>query len=297
MEQIISAHRRMFIDLAISPDDKNVLVVQRGNDVPHEEYSEGRESRSIGLIDLSEGKVRELVTADEDGHRPCWSPNGRQIAFIAHDLEGLPQIWIMSFETGTRRQLTFFGVQKHNPLNNSSIVWSPDGKQIAYSTVPFGSEYVLGLEQTYKRWPSAQKHSNVITVVPPNLIEKLGNNWPESIGFESEINIINIDTGEERVLATFPTLSVKVLKWFDHGKRILVVTKEGLSVIDVDTSHCDIVTPSISNFIIREVPEGILICSIQQEKIEAGRIISNIYEKMMERAKYDSRLTIELLVE
>jgi Tol biopolymer transport system component len=55
------------------------------------------------------------------------SPDGSQIAFLMKDDEGIVQLWTVSPNGGSPRQLT------HNPWSiASAFTWSPDGKHIAH---------------------------------------------------------------------------------------------------------------------------------------------------------------------
>jgi WD40 repeat protein len=59
-------------------------------------------------------------------HWPRSSPNGRAIAFLMKDDDGIVQIWTISPNGGSPRQVT------HNPWSvESAFTWSPDGKSIA----------------------------------------------------------------------------------------------------------------------------------------------------------------------
>jgi hypothetical protein len=56
------------------------------------------------------------------------SPDGSQIAFLMKDDEGIVQLWTVSPNAGSPRQLT------HNPWPiSSAFTWSPDGQAIAHA--------------------------------------------------------------------------------------------------------------------------------------------------------------------
>ena len=63
-----------------------------------------------------------------DGHDPCISPDGKQIAYTG-EVRGGVTVFLMDVDGGHKRQL----VREVNPFGAVFPSWSPDGKQIAYS--------------------------------------------------------------------------------------------------------------------------------------------------------------------
>lgn len=64
-------------------------------------------------------------------YSPSFSPDGKEIVFIS-DMSGLPQVWKISSDGGWPSQLTNF----NDPV--SGVIWSPDGKHIAFQLAPGG---------------------------------------------------------------------------------------------------------------------------------------------------------------
>lgn len=81
---------------------------------------------------------RQLTDGDWDDQYPCWSPDGRQIAFLSyrepdrHEVLWLNDVWVIAAEGGEPRKLT----RSRGPANLP--VWSPDGAWIAYSGHEYG---------------------------------------------------------------------------------------------------------------------------------------------------------------
>src|SRR4030095_1325826 len=69
---------------------------------------------------------RQLTFTKEGASQPAWSPDGKQLAFV-RNVDGRPQIFILSFAGGETMQLTKFKYGASAPR------WCPDGKQIAFA--------------------------------------------------------------------------------------------------------------------------------------------------------------------
>jgi dipeptidyl aminopeptidase/acylaminoacyl peptidase len=69
---------------------------------------------------------RPLTTSKDGASQPAWSPDGRQLAFV-RNVDGKPQIFLLSFDGGEPTQLTRFRYGASSPK------WSPDGKLILFN--------------------------------------------------------------------------------------------------------------------------------------------------------------------
>ena len=61
-----------------------------------------------------------------------WSPDGSQIAFTDNSQNGVDAIYIVSSQGGTPER---FVPEERGP--NADLTWSPDGKKVVYSTIPW----------------------------------------------------------------------------------------------------------------------------------------------------------------
>jgi dipeptidyl aminopeptidase/acylaminoacyl peptidase len=69
---------------------------------------------------------RQLTAGDRGESDPAFSPDGRQLAFIANR-SGTPQVHLMRLDGGEARRLTSVAAGVQGPLR-----WSPDGTRIAF---------------------------------------------------------------------------------------------------------------------------------------------------------------------
>ncbi len=69
---------------------------------------------------------RQLTAGDKGESDPAFSPDGRELAFIA-DRSGTPQVHLMRVDGGEARRLTSVATGVQGPLR-----WSPDGARLAF---------------------------------------------------------------------------------------------------------------------------------------------------------------------
>ncbi|MCD6378825.1 S9 family peptidase [bacterium] len=106
----------------ISPNGKNVAFT-----VTWFNKEENSSTKNIYLASVKDGNPRIFVKSDGNDYAPCWSPDGKEIAFIS-DRGGDPQIWIIPTSGGEARRVTDI------PTGVSNPIWSPDGKTLAFTS-------------------------------------------------------------------------------------------------------------------------------------------------------------------
>jgi Tol biopolymer transport system component len=118
---------------AISPNGRAVLFVRAG---------------AIWIVRANGTNPRRLIT---DAAMPDWSPNGRSIVFVAGNYAHGKHVLSLTRSDGSHRQrlLGAYPGRRSGPLTYVDYaVFSPDGKQIAFSTSAYdgsGDPYVFRL--------------------------------------------------------------------------------------------------------------------------------------------------------
>jgi len=99
------------------------------------------QNAEIYVREMDSGKEKRLTFNRIIDSSPCWSPNGKEIAFTSQRA-GTPQIYIMNEDGTNVRRVTYEGTYHDNPA------WSPDGSRIAYVSRIEGrfDIYVLNLK-------------------------------------------------------------------------------------------------------------------------------------------------------
>jgi dipeptidyl aminopeptidase/acylaminoacyl peptidase len=105
----------------LSPDGLTACAAVTAYDM---EKNEGR--TELWLFPTEGGRARRLTAGDKDSE-PCWSPDGKWIAFAAKRKDDEePQIYLIAPDGGEARRLTSVST------GASGLRWFPDSKRIAF---------------------------------------------------------------------------------------------------------------------------------------------------------------------
>ena len=91
-------------------------------------------------FNMSDKKVTQITSGNFDDSEPAWSPDGKSIAFVSNrtdnpDANENSDIWIVSADN-TDKGKTLLQLTKNTGMDTSPV-WSPDSKSIAYITIPY----------------------------------------------------------------------------------------------------------------------------------------------------------------
>jgi dipeptidyl aminopeptidase/acylaminoacyl peptidase len=111
-------HFQFVSDTQIAPDGSRIAFVRSV-------VSDDRRSResSIWMVDAAGNSEPVRYTTGTSDRAPRWSPDGRQLAFLANR-DGSTKVWVMPTDGGEARPLI---TADHNI---GSFEWSPDGSKI-----------------------------------------------------------------------------------------------------------------------------------------------------------------------
>jgi Tol biopolymer transport system component len=122
----LSRHPAHDSDPAWSPDGRKIAFLSR---------RDGKQD--IYVVNADGSGLRNVTSSPEHEFRPAWSPDGRKILFTrSSDFHRRADVgvYVMNADGSGQRRLTFTkGRGDGNPVA-SNAAWSPDGREIAFTT-------------------------------------------------------------------------------------------------------------------------------------------------------------------
>jgi dipeptidyl aminopeptidase/acylaminoacyl peptidase len=169
----------------ISPDGKYVAFT-----VTWFDKEKNSSDTDIYLVPTQGGEPRRFVRSDGVDTDPCWSPDGRRLAFVS-TRGGSAQIWVIPIDGGEATKVTDV------PTGVSGPLWSPDGKKIAFvsSVFPGCADMECNKEKLEER-----ESSDVSARMTDRLLYRHWNSWRE--GMWSHLFLTTLDGGELREINT-----------------------------------------------------------------------------------------------
>jgi Tol biopolymer transport system component len=187
---------------AVSPNGKKIVFSGAKNII--------RDNKKTAEVDIytipvEGGESKKLTISPGQDRFPCWSPDGKSIAFIVRT------------EGGEVRQLT----SESHRVQWSTIAWSPDGKSIAY----FSEDKAIRVIPV-----QGGESSEVIKVEDVSMHSELA--WsPEgkNLAYSSKgsIWVVSMDGGEPDEIKTGLDAKASHISWSPDGKKIAFTASKG----------------------------------------------------------------------
>ena len=120
-------------DAQISPDGGQIAYVRQTADIMTD-----RMRPTIWLIDVKTGRHSPLIASAGSHRQPRWSPDGTRLSYISSAEGGAPQLFVRWMASGESVRVT------NLPNTPSSVSWSPNREQLAYSVLVPGEKPKIG---------------------------------------------------------------------------------------------------------------------------------------------------------
>jgi len=190
--------------------------------------------KAIGIIRTDGSGLRQLTDGKYRDRYPEWSPDGQRLSFFGNRT-GTLQAWIINADGSGLRQLTDKHDQEFLPP-----VWSPDGSQVALTTLDLEATYLFHIDRLLSEEPLEE--------LPPfgdSDIQLSAYSW-SSDGTRLAFEALDREEGREVgiVLYSFDSGSYETLtefggtpRWLSDGRRILFIdwVDSDLRIFIIDT--------------------------------------------------------------
>jgi dipeptidyl aminopeptidase/acylaminoacyl peptidase len=121
-------------DVRFSPDGTRIAYSVQNSDRPGRPYSQ------VWIMDVATGKAIRLGSEKEAASSPRWSADGQQVAYFGRESEGAGVTVSRPDGSGTTFLAPVTGTNHPLPASGERLAWSPDGKQIAFTSATPGPE-------------------------------------------------------------------------------------------------------------------------------------------------------------
>lgn len=137
-KQIFSCKKGVQASPTYSPDGKRIAFVSNKDGCPRIYVMDVPQN----MGDISSKKPTVISRKNRENTKPCWSPDGSKIAYIAM-VEGVRQVWIYDFNQDKEWQLT------KGPGNKENPVWAFNSLHLVFNSVGNASceLYLVNLNQ------------------------------------------------------------------------------------------------------------------------------------------------------
>jgi dipeptidyl aminopeptidase/acylaminoacyl peptidase len=189
-------------DPEISPDGRWIAYVRRSGDIMTDRYRP-----SVWLVDTASGAQTPVAIG---ASQPAWSRDGGRLAYVAAAEGGRAQLYVRWVASGQAVPITGL------PEAPSSIAWSPDGREIAYTM--FVPDEGARLGATPSR-PEGAQWADPLQVITAVTYRADGAGYLHA-GYD-QVFVVAADGGAPRQLTYGPYNNGGPLSWTPDGRTIL----------------------------------------------------------------------------
>jgi dipeptidyl aminopeptidase/acylaminoacyl peptidase len=225
---------RQIGDVALAADGRRVAYVVH-DWAPERPLPRGR----IWTLDVNGGEPRPLPSGSGDDGNPCWSPDGKHIAYISRR-EGekeKPQLSVIPADGGEPRRVCAM------PNGVEAAAWSPDGSRIAFISLegpePGRDPKVIGPDRHRHLWTVRPESDVPEPVTPPDVTiweyawspdgTRLAVYYTTGPGetdwYRGQIGVVPVGGGAVRQVVRL-TCQAGALIWSPDGSRLAYVSGE-----------------------------------------------------------------------
>ena len=191
-------------DPQVRPDGGAIAYVRTGFDSMTD-----RARRAIWLVDPGTGAQTPLVSGPGSHMRPRWSPDGKRLAYVSTSEGDQPQLYVRWMASGVSARIADL------PDAPGEIVWSPDGRTIAFTMFLADEGAELG---TALKKPEGAKWAEPLKVITSLHYREDGEGYLKP-GY-TKIFAVSADGGAPRQLTFGAFDDGGGLSWSPDGKGL-----------------------------------------------------------------------------